>query len=45
MKTQLKRKIAGVFEADIAYKILTSCSFGPAVRTSFFLLNYLRILH
>ncbi|SPM45106.1 Uncharacterised protein [Orientia tsutsugamushi] len=36
MKTQLKRKIAGVFEADIAYKILTSCSFGPAVRTSFF---------
>ncbi|WP_080571824.1 hypothetical protein [Orientia tsutsugamushi] len=35
-ESQLKRKIAGVFEADMAYQILTSCSFGPAVRTRFF---------
>ncbi|SPR16124.1 hypothetical protein [Orientia tsutsugamushi] len=32
MKAQLKRKIAGVFEADMAYQILTSCDFGAAVK-------------
>ncbi|WP_232488988.1 DnaA N-terminal domain-containing protein [Orientia tsutsugamushi] len=35
-ESQLKHKIAGSFEPDMAYKILTSCSFGPAVRTRFF---------
>ncbi|KJV52146.1 hypothetical protein OTSGILL_1728 [Orientia tsutsugamushi str. Gilliam] len=34
MKAQLKRKIAGVFEADMAYQILTSCDFGAAVKTN-----------
>ncbi|SPR03785.1 Uncharacterised protein [Orientia tsutsugamushi str. Gilliam] len=32
----MKHKIAGSFEAAMAYQILTSCSFGPAVRTRFF---------
>ncbi|KJW05749.1 hypothetical protein OTSSIDO_0010 [Orientia tsutsugamushi str. Sido] len=32
----MKHKIAGSFEADMAYQILTSCSFGPEVRTRFF---------
>ncbi|WP_329956803.1 DnaA N-terminal domain-containing protein [Orientia tsutsugamushi] len=32
----MKHKIAGSFEAAMAYQILTSCSFGPAVRTKFF---------
>ncbi|WP_371222958.1 hypothetical protein ACA351_04600 [Orientia tsutsugamushi] len=36
MKAQSKHKIAGSFEAAMAYQILTSCSFGPAVRTRFF---------
>ncbi|KJV79753.1 hypothetical protein OTSUT76_2114 [Orientia tsutsugamushi str. UT76] len=36
-ESQLKHKIAGSFEAAMAYQILTSCSFGSAVRTSFFL--------
>ncbi|BAG39500.1 hypothetical protein OTT_0042 [Orientia tsutsugamushi str. Ikeda] len=36
MKAQLKSKIAGVFEADTAYQILTSCDFVAAVRTRFF---------
>ncbi|WP_342637614.1 DnaA N-terminal domain-containing protein [Orientia tsutsugamushi] len=35
-ESQLKHKIAGSFEAAMAYQILTSCSFGPAVRTRFF---------
>ncbi|KJV55800.1 hypothetical protein OCHUTO_0711 [Orientia chuto str. Dubai] len=35
-ESPLKRKIAGTFESDMAYKILASCSFGPAVRTRFF---------
>ncbi|KJV52610.1 hypothetical protein OTSGILL_1403 [Orientia tsutsugamushi str. Gilliam] len=35
-ESQLKHKIAGSFEAAMAYQILTSCSFGPAVRTKFF---------
>ncbi|SPM45474.1 Uncharacterised protein [Orientia tsutsugamushi] len=35
-ESQLKHKIADSFEADMAYQILTSCSFGPAVRTRFF---------
>ncbi|KJV80279.1 hypothetical protein OTSUT76_1987 [Orientia tsutsugamushi str. UT76] len=30
-ESQLKHKIAGSFEAAMAYQILTSCSFGPAV--------------
>ncbi|WP_223845016.1 DnaA N-terminal domain-containing protein [Orientia tsutsugamushi] len=32
----MKHKIAGSFEEAMAYQILTSCSFGPAVRTRFF---------
>ncbi|WP_371219119.1 hypothetical protein ACA350_03265 [Orientia tsutsugamushi] len=43
-ESQLKHKIAGSFEAAIAYQILTSCSFGPAVRTRFFL-SCLKISH
>ncbi|BAG39924.1 hypothetical protein OTT_0466 [Orientia tsutsugamushi str. Ikeda] len=43
-ESQLKHKIAGSFEAAMAYQILTSCSFGPAVRTSFFL-SCLKISH
>ncbi|SPR13438.1 hypothetical protein [Orientia tsutsugamushi] len=35
-ESQLKHKIAASFEADMAYQILTSCSFGPAVQTRFF---------
>ncbi|WP_371218316.1 DnaA N-terminal domain-containing protein [Orientia tsutsugamushi] len=35
-ESQLKHKIAGSFEAAMAYQILTSCSFGSAVRTRFF---------
>ncbi|WP_371253193.1 hypothetical protein [Orientia tsutsugamushi] len=35
-ESQLKHKIAGFFEAAMAYQILTSYSFGPAVRTRFF---------
>ncbi|SPM44870.1 Uncharacterised protein [Orientia tsutsugamushi] len=35
-ESQLKHKIAGSFEAAMAYQILTSCSFAPAVRTRFF---------
>ncbi|QES95671.1 DnaA N-terminal domain-containing protein [Orientia tsutsugamushi] len=35
-ESQLKHKIADSFEAAMAYQILTSCSFGPAVRTRFF---------
>ncbi|KJW07462.1 hypothetical protein OTUT144_0484 [Orientia tsutsugamushi str. UT144] len=34
MKAQLKRKIAGVFEADMAYQILTSCDFGQRLKTN-----------
>ncbi|WP_371219346.1 hypothetical protein ACA350_05620 [Orientia tsutsugamushi] len=37
MKAQLKRKIAGVFEADMAYKILTSCDFGAAVKNKYYI--------
>ncbi|SPR02894.1 Uncharacterised protein [Orientia tsutsugamushi str. Gilliam] len=40
MKAQLKRKIAGVFEADMAYQILTSCDFGAAVKNKY----YIRLL-
>nr|WP_231103110.1 hypothetical protein [Orientia tsutsugamushi] len=37
MKAQLKRKIAGVFEADTAYQILTSCDFGQAVKNKYYI--------
>ncbi|WP_232489073.1 hypothetical protein [Orientia tsutsugamushi] len=37
MKAQLKRKIAGVFEADMAYQILTSCDFGAAVKNKYYI--------
>ncbi|WP_371253786.1 hypothetical protein [Orientia tsutsugamushi] len=37
MKAQLKRKIAGVFEADMAYKILTSCDFVAAVKNKYYI--------
>ncbi|WP_231965957.1 hypothetical protein [Orientia tsutsugamushi] len=37
MKAQLKRKIARVFEADIAYQILTSCDFGAAVKNKYYI--------
>ncbi|KJV70426.1 hypothetical protein [Orientia tsutsugamushi] len=40
MKAQLKRKIAEVFEADMAYQILTSCDFGAAVKNKY----YIRLL-
>ncbi|KJV77408.1 dnaA N-terminal domain protein, partial [Orientia tsutsugamushi str. UT76] len=40
MKAQLKRKIAGVFEADMAYQILTSCDFRAAVKNKY----YIRLL-
>ncbi|WP_231840777.1 hypothetical protein [Orientia tsutsugamushi] len=33
----MKRKIAGVFEADMAYKILTSCDFGAAVKNKYYI--------
>ncbi|WP_223845100.1 hypothetical protein [Orientia tsutsugamushi] len=37
MKAQLKRKIAGVFEADMAYQILTSCDFVAAVKNKYYI--------
>ncbi|WP_371219660.1 DnaA N-terminal domain-containing protein [Orientia tsutsugamushi] len=37
MKAQLKRKIAGVFKADIAYQILTSCDFVAAVKNKYYI--------
>ncbi|BAG40437.1 hypothetical protein OTT_1115 [Orientia tsutsugamushi str. Ikeda] len=37
MKAQLKRKIAGVFEADMAYQILTSYDFGAAVKNKYYI--------
>ncbi|BAG40347.1 hypothetical protein OTT_0889 [Orientia tsutsugamushi str. Ikeda] len=37
MKAQLKRKIAGVFEADTAYQILTSCDFVAAVKNKYYI--------
>ncbi|WP_232488904.1 hypothetical protein [Orientia tsutsugamushi] len=37
MKAQLKRKIAGVFEANMAYQILTSCDFGAAVKNKYYI--------
>ncbi|KJV72865.1 hypothetical protein OTSTA763_1805 [Orientia tsutsugamushi str. TA763] len=37
MKAQLKRKIAGVFEADMAYQILTSCDFEAAVKNKYYI--------
>ncbi|KJV99494.1 hypothetical protein OTSSIDO_0741 [Orientia tsutsugamushi str. Sido] len=43
-ESQLKHKIAGVFEAAMPYQILTSYSFGPEVRTRF-LLSCLKISH
>ncbi|SPR02696.1 hypothetical protein [Orientia tsutsugamushi] len=33
----MKRKIAGVFEADMAYQILTSCDFGAAVKNKYYI--------
>ncbi|WP_342638252.1 hypothetical protein QU600_001899 [Orientia tsutsugamushi] len=33
----MKRKIAGVFKADTAYQILTSCDFRAAVKNKYYI--------
>ncbi|SPR13963.1 replicative DNA helicase [Orientia tsutsugamushi] len=37
IKAQLKRKIAGAFEADTAYQILTSYAFKQAVENKYYI--------